>query len=121
GSRRARAPPVPPPAGCSPRPLPPRGPPAITCSRRRLYRSRHLNRWQRLRQAVRPWSAHQHLGLHQRTHALLQEKGITLSAHNQELLERRQAVILAQQGLQEFVSTGGRQGVEPELRVVGLA
>ena len=35
--------------------------------------------------------------------------------------ERRQAGVVAEQGLQDFVGTGGRQRVKPQLRVVGLA
>ena len=57
----------------------------------RLHRGRHLNGWQRLRQVVGPWFAHQHPGLHQGAHALLQEEGVALGARNQELLEGHQA------------------------------
>ena len=60
-------------------------------------------------------------GLHQRPHALLQEEGIALGALDQELLERRQAGVVPQQGLEEFVGARRRQRVEPQLRVVGLA
>ena len=78
-------------------------------------------RRQRLRQAIGPRLAHQHPGLHQGAHALLQKEGIALGARDQELLERHQAGVVPQQGLQELVGTGGRQRVEPQLRVVGLA
>ena len=95
--------------------------PVDACCQHRLHRGRHLNGRQRLRQAVRPRFAHQHPGLHQGAHALLQKEGIALGARNQELLEGRQAGIVPQQGLQELVSAGRGQRVEPQLRVVGLA
>jgi hypothetical protein len=44
-----------------------------------------------------------------------------LGARNQELLEGYQAGIIAQQGVQELVGTGRRQGIEPQLRVIRLA
>ena len=65
--------------------------------------------------------SYQHPRLHQRPYALLQKEGIALRAGNQELLEGCQARGVAEQGVQERVGTGGRQGVEPQLRVVGLA
>ena len=87
----------------------------------RLHRGRHLNGRQRLRQAIGSRLADQHPGLHQGAHALLQKEGIALGARDQELLERRQAGVIPQQGLQELVRAGRRQRVEPQLRVVGLA
>ena len=76
--------------------------PVDACRQHGLHRGRHLNGRQRLRQAVRPRFAHQHPGLHQGAHALLQEEGVALGARNQELLEGRQAGIIPQQGLQEL-------------------
>ena len=78
-------------------------------------------RRQGLGQAIGPRLADQHPGLHQGPHALLQEEGIALGALDQELLERRQAGIVPQQGLQQCLGARGRQRVEPELGVVGLA
>ncbi len=97
------------------------GKPVDAGGQHRLHRGRHLNGRQRLRQAVGPGFAHQHPGLHQGAHALLQKEGVALGARNQELLEGRQAGIVPQQGLQELVSAGRRQRVEPQLRVVRLA
>ena len=71
-------------------------------------------------QAIRPRFAYQHPGLHQGAHTFFQEEGVTLGACNQELFEGRQARIVAEQGLQELVGTGGWQGIEPQLGVVGL-
>ncbi len=87
----------------------------------RLHRGWHLKAGERLRQAIGPRLAHQHPGLHQGAHALFQKEGIALGARNQELLERRQAGVVPEQGLQEFVGAGRRQRVEPQLGVVGLA
>ena len=95
--------------------------PVDACRQHGLHRGWHLNGRQRLCQAIGPGFAHQHPGLYQGAHALLQEEGVTLGARNQELLEGCQAGIIAQQGLQEFVGTGWRQRVEPQLRVEGLA
>ena len=71
-----------------------------------LHRGRHLNGRQRLRQAIGPGFAHQHPGLHQGAHALLQKEGVALGARNQELLEGRQTGVVPQQGLQELVGAG---------------
>ena len=66
-----------------------------------------------LRQAIGATVAPQHPGLHQRPHALLQEEGIAVGARNQELVERGQAGVVAQQGLQQLVSARRGQRVEP--------
>ena len=50
-----------------------------------------------------------------------ESEGVALGAGDQELLERCQARIIAQQGLQEFVGARWWQWVEPQLRVVRLA
>jgi hypothetical protein len=76
------------------------------CRQHRLHRGRHLNGRQRLRQVVGSRFAHQHLSFHQRAHALLQEEGIARGARNQELFEGCQTGVVAEQGLQELISTG---------------
>src|SRR5262249_53925386 len=58
---------------------------------------------------------------HQRPHTLLQEEGITLRALDKEWGERGQARVVPHEGLQERVSTRRRQGIQPHLRVIGLA
>ena len=75
--------------------------PVDACRQHRLHRGRHLKARQRLRQAIGAALAHQHPGLHQRAHALLQEEGVALGARNQERRERPQAGIVPEQGLQE--------------------
>ena len=62
----------------------------------------------------------QHAGLDQRAHALLQKEGIALGALDQQWREGREAGVVPQEGLQQFVGARGRQWVEPQLRVVGL-
>src|SRR5262249_28667651 len=52
---------------------------------------------------------------------LLQKEGIAHSSFDQESLERHQARIVPQQSLQEYVSAGGGQRVQPQLCVVRLA
>ena len=76
---------------------------------------------QRLRQAIGSRRADQHARLHQGPHALLQEEGVALGARDQQPLERRQAGIVPEQGLEELVGARRRQRVEPQLGVVGLA
>ena len=71
-------------------------------------------------QAIGAALADQHPGFHQGPDALLQEKGVALGALDQEPLERHEAGIVPQEGLQQFLGARGGQGVEPELRVVGL-
>ena len=87
----------------------------------RLHRGRHLDRRERLRQAIGAPLADQHLRLHQGADALLQEEGVALGALDQALLERLQAGIVPQQGLQQCLGARRGQRVEPELGVVGLA
>jgi hypothetical protein len=74
-----------------------------------------------MRHAVGSRLAYQGSGLHQGPHALLQEEGIALSALDQEFVEGSQAHVVSQEGLKEGVSIHRRQGIEPQLRVVGLA
>ena len=73
-----------------------------------------------VRQAIGARLAHQSPGLYERPHALLQEEGITLGALDQEWIEGCQARVVSQEGLQEDVGTRWGQGVQPQLRVVGL-
>ena len=86
-----------------------------------LHRGWYLNGRQGVRQAVGSRLAHQGTGLHQRPHALLQEEGIALGALDQQLGEGRQTRIVPHEGLEEGISAGRGQGVQPQLRVVGLA
>jgi hypothetical protein len=95
---------------------------AVDASRQnRLHSRRHLNGRQRRRHAIGPRLAHQGPGLHQRPHALLQEEGIALGALDQELGERAQAGVVPHEVLEEGVGTRRRQGIQPHLRVIGLA
>ena len=59
--------------------------------------------------------------LYQRPHALLEEEGIRLRPFNQELLERAEGRVSAEERTEQLVSALGRQGIDPELAVVGLA
>ena len=80
--------------------------PVNACCQHRLHRGRHLDRRQGLRQAIRPGLAHQHAGLYQGAHALLQEEGIALGPRNEELLERCQTGVVPQQGREERLGAG---------------
>ena len=98
-----------------------RGQPVDARRQHRLHRRRHLDGRQGLRQPIGPRLAHQHPGLHQGAHALFQEEGIALRARDQQPLERRQAGVLPQQGVEDGLGARRRQRIEPQLRIVGLA
>jgi hypothetical protein len=86
-----------------------------------LHGGRHRYPLEGLCQPIGPWSACESPRLDQGPYALFQKEGIAFRASNQEGLERPQAGIIAEQGVQELVGTGGRQRVQPQLRVVRLA
>src|SRR5262249_6833295 len=48
------------------------------------------------------------------------KEGIALRACNQQPGERRQAGVVPDKGLQEFIGTGGRQRIKRQLRVEGF-
>jgi hypothetical protein len=91
------------------------------CCEYSLYCGRYLNARQRLGQPIRPALADQYSGLHQGAHALFQEEGIAGGPSDQQRLERLQTRVIPEQGLQEGVRTGRRQGVQAQLRIVRLA
>src|SRR5262249_46401379 len=53
--------------------------------------------------------------------ALLQKEGIRFCPRDQEPLERRERHVDAQKDIKKLVSALGRQGIDPELAVIGLA
>ena len=63
----------------------------------RLYRSRYLNTWERLGQAICSPLTDQHLRFYQSAHALLQEEGIALGACDQALCQQCQARIVPEE------------------------
>ena len=87
----------------------------------RLDRRRDLNARERVGEAIGAALPGQHLRLDQRADALLQEERVPLGALDQEVLERPKGGVRAQERVQQGLGALGRQGVEPELRVVGLA
>ena len=87
----------------------------------RLHRRRDLPRVRRLRHPIRPALPDEHLGLHEGPHALLQEEGVALGPLDQHPLERLEGPVLAQQGGEQGLGALGRQRVDPQLEVVGLA
>src|SRR5437879_1229073 len=89
-----------------------------TCHQDGLHRGWYLNRWERLSQAVGAQCPHQHLSLHQGTHALLQKEWVALGAGDQESRKRLYTRIIPQQGGEQLLGTGRWQRVESELCVV---
>src|SRR4029434_11022888 len=59
--------------------------------------------------------------LHQGPHALLEEEGICFGPLDKESLERAEGRVRAEERLEQLVGALGRQGIDPELAVVGLA
>ena len=59
--------------------------------------------------------------LHQRPHTLLEEEGIGFRPLDQKLLERAERRVRAEERIEQRVGALGRQGIDPELAVVGLA
>ena len=59
--------------------------------------------------------------LHQGPHTLLEEERIRFRPLDQELLERAEGRVSAEERSEQLVSALGRQGIDPELAVVGLA
>jgi hypothetical protein len=87
----------------------------------RLHCHRHVQAVEGHDQTISPAFAHQYPRLDQRLHAFLQKEGIAFGARDQQGREGREAGVVAEQGLQQFVGARRRQRVEPQLRVIGLA
>ena len=85
----------------------------------RLHRGWHLERLDRPRQSVCSPLSRQRSRLHQGPHPLLQEERI--APLHQHLRQGRQPRVRAEERRQQFRCALGRQGVEPQLRVGGLA
>src|SRR5215467_2071518 len=60
-------------------------------------------------------------GLDQRAHALLEEQRIALGALDEKPLERRDAGLVADQRAQKLLGACGRQRIDAQLPVTGLA
>ncbi len=84
------------------------------------YAARHLDAGQRTGQAVLPTLAPQHVGLHQRTHALLDEEGIALGTLDQQRAQRLQPRVGTQQPDQELGRALRSQRVDAQVAVEGL-
>src|SRR5260370_2928698 len=87
----------------------------------RLRRRRYLKGLRRLGQTIGSALAHQGLRLDEGADALLEKEGVPSSPLDQQALEGRQSGIVAQQALEQLVGALGRQGIDAELPVIGLA
>ena len=97
------------------------GKPVDARRQHRLHRGRHLDTRERLGQAVGPLAADQHLRFHQGAHTLLQEERVALGALDQALLERREAGVVPQQGVDECLGRCSRgNGSSRSCSIVGL-
>ena len=87
----------------------------------RLHCRRYLNARKCGGQAIGTPLADQGLGFDQRPHALFQEEGVPLCLVDQAVLEQRERGVGPQEAPEQFLGALGRQGVQAELGVVGLA
>ena len=87
----------------------------------RLHRGRDLQVLDGPGEPIGAALADQRRRLHQGPHALLEEERIAFRPLDQELLERAEGRVGAEERLEQLVGALGRQGIDPELAVVGLA
>jgi hypothetical protein len=83
-----------------------------------LHRGRDLDGRQGPHEAIGAALAGEGPGLDERPHALLQEERVALRPRDQPALERIEAGVGPEQGVEELLRVIVRQGVQPELRVV---
>ena len=95
-------------------PVDPDGQDSLDCGR-------NLDVGKDLRQPVRAALAHERLGFNQRPNSLLQEEGIALGPFNQDGREGLDCPVLSKEAVEQLERTLGRQRIEPELGVEGLA
>src|SRR5207249_11854389 len=87
----------------------------------RLHRRRDLDRQGILDHAVAAALARDGTSLHQRPDTLFEEEWVALGPFDQQTLEGGELGAVAHQGKEQFLGALRRQGVDPELAVVGLA
>ena len=85
-----------------------------------LDRRRDLNHLRALRQPPRAPLSDQRLGLHKGPNALLEEEGVAVRPLDKQSLQWFKTRIGPEQAAEEVVCALGRQGVDPELPIVGL-
>jgi hypothetical protein len=96
-----------------------RGEPVDARRQHRLDRGGNPDRLHRLRQSIPAWLSRQLLRLHQRANRFLQEKRVP--ALDEELLERGEPGIVAEECLQQLPGALGWERIEPHLAVGRLA
>ena len=74
-----------------------------------------------LGESMGPALSREGVRLDQRPHALLEEEGIAAGPGDEDGLERLDGSVGAQQGQEQLVGALGREGIQTELGVVGLA
>src|SRR6266851_5253212 len=98
-----------------------RGEPVDAPGQQRLHRRRDLDRQGILDQTIGAALAREGAGLHQRPDTLLEEEGVALGPFDQQTLEGGELGAVADQDSEQFLGALRRQGVDPELAVIGLA
>ena len=85
-----------------------------------LHGGGHLNGDGILAEAIRAGLAHQHLGLHERAHALLEEERVAFGSLDEQALEGPQLLVIAEQGLEERLRGFPGEGIDAELPIERL-
>src|SRR5712691_5711578 len=86
----------------------------------RLDRGGHVDRADVFREAIRPMLANQDAGLDQRPNSFLEKERVAFGPAGQEPLEGPKLRTVAQETTKQLLGGRWRQGVDPELAVVGL-
>ena len=97
-----------------------RGQPVDPGSEYGLNGSRNLDRVQGLGEAEGSTGSNDHPGFDERAHALLEEERIALRAVDEQALEWLQRRSRANEIIEKHRRALGRQGVDPQLRVIAL-
>ena len=81
---------------------------------------RHLNTLDRFGQTIEPWFTDEDLSFHQSSDGLLKKERVTLGLLDQVLLEGPKTFLGSNEAFKQLFTTLGRQGVDPELCIVGF-
>src|SRR5437016_1428497 len=84
-----------------------------------LDRRRHVERMDRLRQAIPSWLSDQEIRLHQRSDGLFEEERIAVL--DEALLQWREAVIGAEERIEQLARALGGKRAQPHLGIVRMA
>src|SRR5215813_14569552 len=85
-----------------------------------MHRGGNVDRVDRPGEAIAATLSHQDARLYERPHAFLEEERIPAGSGDEDELERLDRSIWSEQRYEQLVGAGRRQGVQPQLSVIGL-